>query len=337
MRDDRTSTLNLPLPYVDNDLYDDVDRLRQALTLLDTFAGSGTIEAARKLATPRKINGVDFDGTTAITITAEANGGTASTTTGNAGSATKLQTARTINGVEFDGTANITITAAANGGTAATTTGNSGSATKLQTARKINGVDFDGTADITIADNTKLPSNGTAAAALKLATARTINGVAFDGTENITITSADNTKLPLAGGTITGTTESTSATTGALQVRGGVGVSKNLHVGGAITASGDVTAFSDERLKKDIQQITGALDKALKLRGVVFTDKATGRRRTGVIAQELQKVLPEAVVQNGDYLAVAYGNVIGLLIEAIRELASKVDGVSSSRRSRSRS
>ncbi|MBJ9961767.1 hypothetical protein I5730_14585 [Acinetobacter nosocomialis] len=78
-------------------------------------------------------------------------------------------------------------------------------ATKLATARTIGGVSFDGTADINLPGvNTtgNQSTTGNAATATKLATARSINGVSFDGTANITI--ADNTKLPLTGGTLTG-------------------------------------------------------------------------------------------------------------------------------------
>ena len=78
-------------------------------------------------------------------------------------------------------------------------------ATKLATARTIGGVSFDGTADINLPGvNTtgNQSTTGNAATATKLATARSINGVGFDGTANITI--ADDTKLPLTGGTITG-------------------------------------------------------------------------------------------------------------------------------------
>ena len=64
-----------------------------------------------------------FDGSSNITVTASANGGTSAACSGNAATATKLQTARTINGVSFNGTANITVTAAANGGNADTTDG----------------------------------------------------------------------------------------------------------------------------------------------------------------------------------------------------------------------
>lgn len=78
---------------------------------------------------------------------------------GNASTATKLATARTIGGVSFDGTANINLPGVNTTGNQSTT-GNAATATKLATARSINGVGFDGTANITIADNTKLPLTG---------------------------------------------------------------------------------------------------------------------------------------------------------------------------------
>ena len=325
--DQRTPKLDLPLPFVDNDLFDDVARLREAFNKIDQFAATGVSAAAKKLETARKINGVDFDGTAAITITAAANGGTSAACSGNSATATKLATPRTINGANFDGTQNIVVTAVANGGTSASCSGNSATATKLATARKINGVDFDGTAAITIADDTKLPTSGTAAAAVKLSTARTINGVAFDGSENINLPATpDATKLPLAGGRITGTDNATSTSTGAIQCAGGISAVKDIWAGGNVTAA-NVATPSDERLKDNIVSIEDALAKVRQIRGVMYTDKATGQRRTGVIAQELQKVIPEAVLQNGDYLAVTYGNLVGLLMSAVTELADRVDEI----------
>ena len=92
---------------------------------------------------------------------------------------------------------------------------------------------------------------------------------------------------------------------------------------GAVTFNDDITAFSDERLKSDIKTIYNALEKVSQMRGVTFTKN--DRKGTGVIAQEMQKVMPE-VVHNGDeYLSVAYGNLVGVLIEAIKELKEEVD------------
>ena len=91
---------------------------------------------------------------------------------------------------------------------------------------------------------------------------------------------------------------------------------------GNFVASGDVTAYSDERLKTNICTIEDSLNKVLKLRGVEF-DKG-GQRQIGVIAQEVEKVIPEVVHQNDEYKSVAYGNIVGLLIEAIKEQDEKI-------------
>ena len=89
-----------------------------------------------------------------------------------------------------------------------------------------------------------------------------------------------------------------------------------------ITATNDITAFSDERLKSDIETIDKALDKVMNMRGVSFIKQA--EKKIGVIAQEVEKVLPE-VVSDGEYKSVAYGNMVGVLIEAIKELKSELD------------
>ena len=89
------------------------------------------------------------------------------------------------------------------------------------------------------------------------------------------------------------------------------------------TAVGNVTAYSDERLKSNIQTIEGAVDTVKALRGVTF--EKDGKASLGVIAQEVQKVLPEVVVEGEEYLSVAYGNIVGLLIEAIKEQQTQID------------
>nr|DAP25012.1 MAG TPA: Neck appendage like protein [Bacteriophage sp.] len=90
-----------------------------------------------------------------------------------------------------------------------------------------------------------------------------------------------------------------------------------------IISSGDITAFSDIRLKTNIEKIENALDKVCQLSG--YTYDMNDKRRTGVIAQEVEKVLPEVVQDREDgYKTVAYGNMIGLLIEAIKELKEEI-------------
>jgi len=102
--------------------------------------------------------------------------------------------------------------------------------------------------------------------------------------------------------------------------------SERLHVNGAIRATGNVIAYSDSRLKTDIEIIDGALTKVAALRGVTFRRiDADMPRQTGLLAQEVREVLPEAVVEDKDgLLSIAYGNLVGLLVEAIKELKTKV-------------
>lgn len=107
-----------------------------------------------------------------------------------------------------------------------------------------------------------------------------------------------------------------------------------LTIAGNLNVTGDVTtAFSasDIKLKENVVKIKDGLNKVNTLSGYTFnyTDNP-GVGAVGLIAQELEKVLPEAVYefdnQNGDsYKAIRYGNVISLLVEAIKELSNKVD------------
>jgi hypothetical protein len=97
----------------------------------------------------------------------------------------------------------------------------------------------------------------------------------------------------------------------------------------SVTAGGDVTAFSDMRIKHDIETIEGALAKVSDMRGVYFK-RNNGEAGTGVIAQEIENILPE-VVKDGEYKSVAYGNMVGILIEAIKELKAEVEKLKESK------
>jgi hypothetical protein len=91
---------------------------------------------------------------------------------------------------------------------------------------------------------------------------------------------------------------------------------------GSVTAT-DFTIPSDKRLKENIQTVDSALDKISKLRGVYFTKIGSERRNLGVIAQEIEEIIPEVVFTDSSpeqMKSVAYGNIIGLLIEAVKEL-----------------
>ena len=104
-----------------------------------------------------------------------------------------------------------------------------------------------------------------------------------------------------------------------------------------LSVAGDIIAFaSDERLKTNIKPIENALEKVLSLSGFTYNFNEIGESigfnkeitHVGVSAQQIQAVLPEAVAPapaNNDYLTVKYEKIVPLLIEAIKELADKVE------------
>ena len=133
-------------------------------------------------------------------------------------------------------------------------------------------------------------------------------------------------------------------TGGATTVSAGNGIGLNTGNGtitmsgtysGSFTATGNVTAYSDERIKYNISTIENALDKVCKLRGVYYTHKQDDEENIGVIAQEVEKVVPELVSiaktsekpfeHLDDIRTMKYGNTVGLLIQAIKELKEYVD------------
>jgi hypothetical protein len=117
--------------------------------------------------------------------------------------------------------------------------------------------------------------------------------------------------------------------------------SGGIAVAGALTATGDITAFftSDQRLKENVVNIPNALDKVMDINGVEFDwsseyiethggeDELFNRKhQVGVIAQEVEKVLPEVVADRPDgYKAVRYEQLTALLIEAVKELKTELD------------
>ena len=103
-------------------------------------------------------------------------------------------------------------------------------------------------------------------------------------------------------------------------------INGNLTVTGTVLSNNNITAFSDIRLKTNIKKIDCALEKVCKINGYTFD--INNKKGTGVIAQEIQKILPEVVIETDTeekYLSVAYGNIVGLLIEAIKDLKSEIE------------
>ena len=99
---------------------------------------------------------------------------------------------------------------------------------------------------------------------------------------------------------------------------------------GDFTATGNVGAYSDMALKEDIYQIENALEKVNKLRGVHFTRKSNNSKEIGVVANEVEKVVPELVDEHedeelGKIKTMKYANTVGLLIEAVKDLSKQVE------------
>jgi len=101
---------------------------------------------------------------------------------------------------------------------------------------------------------------------------------------------------------------------------------ESVHVG-ELLADGNITAFSDKSLKTDIQTVEDALSLVSAMRGVYYRriDAESKGRLVGVIAQEMNEVLPEVVFEKGNMLSVDYSNIVAVLIEAIKELKTELD------------
>lgn len=184
-------------------------------------------------------------------------------------------------------------------------------------------------------------STGSFTGAVTASTAPTVGGHLTNKTY---VDAADALKLNLTGGTLTGdlsiinsTTEMKltlgssggyyfgNATVAGFKNSGGTArVSWNIS-SGDFTAAGNVTAYSDARLKENVQTIRDAVALVNRMRGVFYDRIDTGKPGVGVIAQEMQEVVPAVVVDHGDTLSVAYGNLVGVLIEAVKELSARVE------------
>ena len=265
---------------------------------------------------------------TGITDLAVADGGTgasdASTARTNLGLgtiATQGSGAVTITGGSITG---ITDIAVADGGTGASD--QAGARTNLGLVIGTNVQAWDANLDQIAAlaptDNNFIVGNGTAWTLETPSSARTSLGLG-------TMATQDSSSVSISGGSISGLT--------------------SLAVSGAITATGDITAFSsDSRLKGDVQTITDALSKVKLITGITYRHNDLAKsfgytdenRFAGVLAQEVEAVLPEVVVpapfdvaddgtsKSGEnYKTVKYDKIVSLLIEAIKELSMQVESM----------
>jgi hypothetical protein len=267
---------------------------------------------------------------------------------GNASTATTLQTARTINGVSFNGSANITVA----------------DSTKVPTSRTVSagsgisgGGALSGNITISHADTSSQGSvNNSGRTYIQDITLDTYGHIT--GISSATETAVNTSYSAGAGLDLSGTTFSVESdlrgeawiigrdnndyivvnTTSVDFVLDGT-VDMRLENDGDLHVDGNVIAYSttisDERLKTDIAKIDSALDKVDQINGYTFTYTADGKKSAGVIAQEVEKVLPSAITESTlplkmgeddktEYKTVQYDQLIGLLVEAVKELKAQI-------------
>jgi hypothetical protein len=182
--------------------------------------------------------------------------------------------------------------------------------------------------------------SGNATTATTLQTARTIGGVSFNGSDNINLPGVNTAGNQNTSGTAAIATEvtisannSTDETVYITFVDGATGdqgietdTGLTYNPGTGVLSSVDFNSTSDVNLKENIETINNAADKVNALRGVNFNWKDNGRYAMGVVAQEVEEVIPEVVVTKEDGTkTVSYGAMVGLLIEAIKDLQKQVD------------
>jgi cytoskeletal protein CcmA (bactofilin family) len=177
-----------------------------------------------------------------------------------------------------------------------------------------NNLDVSGDTSVATFDSTGATSLATGGGAVNISKTGVMTTV--KGTLNVDEAVTLDTTLNVAGVvTVTDATESTSASTGCMKLSGGLGVAKNIY------CDGEITSASDASLKTNIINIDSPLEKIQQLNGVSFDWIRNGCSSYGVIAQDVEQALPNAVHDNDEHgtKTVNYNAVIGLLVEAIKE------------------
>jgi len=335
---------------------------------------SGNAGTATTLANARTIGGVSFNGSANINLPGVNSAGNQDTTGNAAtatalATARNIGLGGDLSGsANFDGTSNITISATIGSNSVALgtdTTGNYAGSVSAGNGVTVSGSAGEGTT-FTVAHSdtsSQASSNNSGRTYIQDITLDTYGHVTGIATATETVTNTD-TNTTYTGGTnisLSGTTfnldsdqrfaAATDVYTGNAHeyihfndgsqhiafVTGGSEEMRlendgDLHVDGNITAYS--TTVSDQRLKHDIEKIDSALDKVSQLSGYTFSYNKDGRRSAGVLAQEVEKVLPSAVESKSlvfhgekdvEYKTVQYDQLHGLLIEAIKELKEKLD------------
>lgn len=343
MANSYTPTFNLILPEVGSDTNAWGTHINTDLTTLDTHVLSRALTTSQTAAGPMifgqtlRVNGaVTFDSTMLVTGNTTLSGTSAHTgaatfastlavtgattlsstlaVTGNttlsgtlavSGAATLASNGLNVGSgqlnvtggnVSMSGNLSVTGTSAFTGNSAFSTLSASGAATLSSTLA------VTGATTLNAATTINLASAG----ALNINTSGTLNGLRF-----------------YSGGTITG--QLGASTTYPFYVSNSAGTAMIYSdTSGNFTAAANISAYSDAKLKTNVNTIDGALELVERLRGVYYERIDSGDKGIGVIAQEVREVFPQAVQNNDGTLSVLYGNLVGPLIEAVKELSARV-------------
>ena len=169
----------------------------------------------------------------------------------------------------------------------------------------------------------------------------------LEGTHDLTLNSPQITSLE--GGSITLDADGTGGYSDKIYLENGGTRRGNIEIGASIngfsiytgaaqgtlnatfegedlTVQGDITSISDERTKENVETIANGLEIVDTIRGVYYNKIGETERKVGVIAQEVETVLPEVVKTNDEGMkSVDYGKIIGVLVEAIKDLKHEID------------
>lgn len=256
-----------------------------AATFSSTLAVTGAVTLSSTLA---------VTGNTTLSGTLAVSGATTLASNGlNVGSG---QLAVSGGNVSMSGNLAVTGTSAFTGNAAFSTLSASGAATLSSTLA------VTGATTLNAATTINLASAG----ALNINTSGTLNGLRFYSGATITGQLGASTTYPFYVSNASGTAMIYSDTSG------------------NFTATANISAYSDAKLKTNVRTIDDALSLVEQLRGVYYDRIDSGEEGIGVIAQELRNVFPQAVHENDGTLAVSYGNLVGPLIEAIKILSARV-------------
>ena len=344
MANSYTPTFNLILPEVGSDTNAWGTHINTDLTTLDTHVLSRALTTSQTAAGPMifgqtlRVNGaVTFDSTMLVTgnttlsgTSAHTGAATFASTLAVTGATTLSSTLAVTGNTTLSGTLAVTgaATLASNGlnvgsGQLNVTGGNvsmSGNLSVTGTQAFTGNTSLSGTLAVTGAATLSSTLAVTGATTLNAAT--TIN-LASAGALNINTSGTLNGLRFYSGSTITG--QLGASTTYPFYVSNAAGTAMIYSdTSGNFTAAANISAYSDAKLKTNVHTIDDALTLVEQLRGVYYERIDSGEEGIGVIAQEIQKIFPQAVQNNDGTLSVLYGNLVGPLIEAVKELSAKV-------------